>query len=212
MARQLESSRFDAVWKRNTLTGDADAGIGARLLERYSESGRYYHTVDHIGFCLSVFDQARSLCLNPDAVELALWFHDAVFNFPVDNNERMSAELFLQVSESALPDDLRDRVYRLVMATRHLGPPVDPDEQIMVDIDLSSFGQRWELFNTDGENVRRELDYLTDSEFFPNQIEFMSKLVARQHFYNTRWFREQFEATARENVARYLKDLKQRGY
>ncbi|OED39814.1 hypothetical protein AB833_14305 [Chromatiales bacterium (ex Bugula neritina AB1)] len=200
------------MWKRNTVTGAAGSDISEQLLKSYSENGRYYHTCGHISFCLSVFDQASNLCLNPDAVEVALWFHDAVFNFPINENERLSAEYFMRVSESVMPDSFRERVYGLVMATRHLAPPTDPDEQIMVDIDLSSFGQAWEFFNADGQNVRRELSYLGDGEYFPNQIEFMSKLVERPYFYNTPWFREHFEAQARDNVERYLRDLREKGY
>ncbi len=216
MARQLPTSqtdgRFEAVWQRNLLKNAASSDIAASLSRLYSERARHYHTMDHIDFCLSVFDQVSSLTSNPDAVELAIWFHDAIYNFPIQDNERLSAEFFMQASQDSLSTALREKVYKMVMATVHDVVPTDPDEQMMVDIDLSSFGRPWEQFARDGENVRRELAYLSDADFYPRQINFMTGLVSRDNFYNLAWFREKYEAQARSNVSRYLQILHDKGY
>lgn len=216
MASQFPSSqpsgRFEAVWQRNLVNTKASADIVATLMQLYGESARHYHTLDHIEFCLSVFDQVSSLAKNSDALELAIWFHDAIYNFPIKDNERLSAEFFMEVSECCLPNDVRDKVFKMVMVTVHDFAPSDHDEQMMVDIDLSSFGRPWEQFAEDGDNVRRELVYLDDAEFYPRQMNFMSGLVGRKNFYNLEWFQEKYEAQARSNVARYLQILRDQGY
>ncbi len=216
MTKQSTNSRFEALWGRNDAavngTDFNGAEIAAALQRFYNEAERHYHTMDHIDFCLGLFDKVRDQCANPDAVELAIWFHDAVYNFPIEENERLSAEYFWSVSEGHLPEELRQNIFDQVIATDHRQRPADNDQQILVDIDLSSFGRPWDQFIQDGKKVRLELAYLDDAEFYRGQIGFMKGLVERENFYNTPWFQKQFEAIARSNLSRYLEELGRQGY
>lgn len=212
MTRHSPNVRFEALWGRNSVSAVSGADIAKALLEFYSESDRHYHTLGHIEFCLDLFDQVRGQCKNADEVEMAIWFHDAVYNFPIEDNERLSAEYFMNVSEGCLPEEMRQNIYGQVIATNHRQRPVDKDQQILVDIDLSSFGRPWQQFVQDGKNVRLELAYLDDAEFYRRQIAFMKQLVARDYFYNTPWFQSNFEQAARDNLSRYLESLVERGY
>ena len=188
------------------------AEMGADLIERYKESGRYYHTLDHIEHCLGQFDRVRAQCRQADAVELAIWFHDAIYNFPAYENEKLSAAFFMEKSENLLATKFREDVADLVIATEHIRPPEDADQRILVDVDLSSFGLPWEQFAADGKNIRQELHYLTDPEFYSGQIAFMKTLLARVRIFNTEYFYENYEEKARENVQRYLSGLAERGF
>lgn len=192
--------------------GNTGTEIGLELFKRYAEPARHYHTLDHIDYCLEMFDQVSGQCKEPDAVELAIWFHDAVYDFPVDNNEQMSAEFFMQASDGKLPDKLRTLIFDQIMVTDHRSEVVSDDQKTLIDIDLSSFGRPWERFLTDGINVRREMGYLEDAVFYRNQIAFMRQLVEREFFYLTSWFQQQYEATARNNLKRYLQSLADKGY
>lgn len=211
MNRQATSRRFQSTWDRISSSSNGDV-IGRELFARYAESNRFYHTIDHIDYCLGMFDKVRKHCVNPDAVELAIWFHDVVYDFPANENERLSAEYFMDVSRGRLPEALRRIVFDQVIATDHRSLPVDQDQKIMIDIDLSSFGRQWEQFLHDGVNVRKEMDFLADDEFYSRQIAFMKSLLAREHFYATDWFQRNFEASARQNLTRYLASLADRGY
>src|SRR5579862_8801291 len=51
-----------------------------RLAKAYGEPQRHYHNHRHIAECLAEFDQARGLAGDAVTVELALWFHDAVYD------------------------------------------------------------------------------------------------------------------------------------
>jgi predicted metal-dependent HD superfamily phosphohydrolase len=233
MPRRASLERFKKLWSRCgsehpndasvgnvaesgsahvTARAEEAAGLGADLLARYAESGRLYHTIDHIDHCLGQFDDVRDDCIQADAVELAIWFHDAIYNFPAYENEKLSAGFFMEKSEQVLDNRFRKDVAALVIATEHLRVPNDPDQRILVDVDLSSFGLPWEKFAADGRNIRKELHYLTDAEFYKGQIAFMQSLLGRDRIFNTTHFYNAYESIARDNVGRYLGSLRDRGF
>ena len=136
MPRRASIHRFENLWsrccgatassvnrstaKRGSTDDFGSAELGTDLLHRYGEAGRVYHTIDHIDHCLGQFDQVRSQCVQPDAVELAIWFHDAIYNFPAYENEKLSAAFFTQQSEKLLLSGFREDVAALIIATEHL--------------------------------------------------------------------------------------------
>ncbi len=205
--------RFSALWRRCLLPGaDDDSGaIHRRLLDGYGESPRYYHTLEHIEHCLRMFDACKSRLQQPDAVELAVWFHDVVFEPGRCDNERLSADLYLQYSAGVHDEATRDLVDRLIMATLHNGDSLtDADAAYMVDIDLSSFGLSWQEFLRDSENLRRENAHLDDAEYYRKQTGFQSCLLSRDRFFRSDFFAGRYEQRARENLARYFAELDDR--
>lgn len=210
----LDRERFRALWKRcakGSRAGDGKA-VFERLFDHYREAHRYYHTPDHIRHCLEQFDMARGEMLDPDAVELALWFHDVIYETPGNDNELRSAEWFMSVAGDDLRADLCQRVCAMIMVTVHPSEPSDGDEQIVVDIDLSSFALPWERMKRDSEAVRREMQHLSDREFYAGQIRFLDSLLNRAAFFGSAFFNRRSEAAARANVTRYLDELRARGF
>ena len=129
MAREL--------WQRAGYSGHWKYPF-TRLVERYGESGRHYHTLAHVQQCLETFDALRDDAENPDAVEMALWFHDAVYDTRKKDNEAMSAGLAEVVLDvGGFPTDYIALVRRLVLATTHRDPPNDADEAVLIDCDLA---------------------------------------------------------------------------
>ena len=192
--------RFESLWGRRI---GADGGaVFDRIDALYHEPHRRYHTTAHIEHCLRQFDLAVDRMDEPDAVEMALWFHDAIYEIPAKDNELRSADLFAAQAGGRGPEEFRANVHDLIMATTHLGPPRTRDESFMLDIDLSSFGRPWEEFLDDSRSVRAELAHLSDAEFASRQKKFLASLAARPVFCFTEFFRERHEARARANIER----------
>lgn len=61
------------------------------LVARYSEAHRRYHTLQHLRECLGLFDSVRHLASRAAEVEVALWFHDAIYDVERHDNEAQSA-------------------------------------------------------------------------------------------------------------------------
>ena len=212
--QDMTEERFAALWTRCLVKGaDSEAlAVYQELVQRYSEPHRHYHTPEHIGHCLRQLDLAAGLMDDADAVEMALWFHDAIYDPRASDNERKSAEFFTQVVDQDVTAAFRQSVYDLIMVTTHPEQPRSLDEQFMVDIDLSSFGLPWDTFQRHSDAVRQEYTHLSDQQFYPNQIAFLRSLLARPAFFFTDLFRERYEKTAKENIGRHLQELRLRGF
>ncbi|MDG4552903.1 MAG: hypothetical protein P9E24_01440 [Candidatus Competibacter sp.] len=208
-----ERARFAALWERRLRGGRALAEtIHARLVDLYGEAHRRYHTLDHVRHCLSEFDRAAVLMDDPDAVEMALWFHDAIYRSGAVDNERRSAELFRQWSEGHADAAFLRRVDDLIMVTTHRDSPACRDERFIVDIDLSSFGLPWDAFERDGRRIRAECADIGDEVYYPGQLRFLLSLQSRPTFFLSEFFQRRYERIARDNIRRVIENLRARGY
>ena len=206
----LDRHRFESLWSR--CIGDGSEAVFDELEVLYGEPNRHYHSAGHIGHCLRQFDLAADRMDEPDAVEMALWFHDAVYDTPGTENELRSAELFAARAAGRGSERFRSDVHRFIMATTHLdSSPATLDESFVVDIDLSGFGLPWEEFLSDSRAVRAERMYIPDAEFYPRQKKFLESLVARPALYATVFFRERLEVRARRNIERLCARLEAEG-
>jgi len=204
----VSEQRFVDLWQRcahrEGATVEAAAPVYRELLSLYREPQRRYHTPEHIAHCLRQHAIAREAMEDPDAVEMALWFHDAIYAPGAPDNERRSADLFLERTQDTFDEALRRKVDDLIMATDHTRGPRTLDERFIVDIDLSSFGRPWPEFLRDSMAVREEFSYLSDAEFQRMQRPFLERLLARDRFCCTDFFAARHEARARHNIARLL--------
>ena len=206
----LDRQRFEGLWSRSI--GDDAAEVFDELVALYAEPHRAYHTAAHIVHCLRQFDLAADRMNEPDAVEMALWFHDAIYEIAAKDNELRSAELFAALAGGRGSEAFRASVHGLIMATTHLDPPPRTlDESFMLDIDLSSFGRPWEEFMDDSRAVRAELAHVSDAEFTSRQKKFLERLAARPVFCFTEFFRDRHESRARENIERLCARLETQG-
>ena len=200
--------RWTALWKRLGAQGDASK-VYNDLAMRYFEPHRAYHTLEHIGHCLDEFEQVRHLATNPDAVELALWYHDAIYDTKAKDSEERSATLAAEVVRSAsLPEKLGQSVANLNTATKHTAAPTDPDVQLLVDIDLSILGQSEDKFNEYERQVRKEYELVAKDVFSAERSAILKSFLDRPTIYSTQFFRNKYEAQARRNIARSLVRLR----
>ena len=208
MPDDARQTRWLALWARLGGKGDPEA-VHADLAARYSEPHRAYHTLAHVAECLTEFDGARDLATYPDEVELAIWFHDAVYDPHRHDSEVQSAEM---ARRTALAADVRaasaKRVYHLILATRHQALPTDPDQQLIVDVDLASLALPWERFEENGRRIRQEYAHVPEPEFRTGRAAVLERLLRRPHIYATVPFRRRYEERARANLERRVSQLR----
>ena len=205
----MDSQRFEQLWKRNQRLGSTDCAhsVFTQLEKHYNESHRYYHTAAHIDHCLRQVDHIPQDYSDRDAVELAIWFHDVIYQIGDSENEENSANWFMDVSSAELDEDLRSQVYRLILATQHTQQPDGQDAQYVVDIDLSGFGMSWSAFSADSARVRQEFPDVADNIFAEKHRSFLKMLAEREFFFCSSLFRELYETQAKQNIVRKLASL-----
>jgi predicted metal-dependent HD superfamily phosphohydrolase len=190
----------------------------AELDRRYREPGRHYHTWAHVAACLRELRQARPPAADARALELAVWFHDAVYEPGRGDNEQASAGLALRWSEAlGLAPELGRRAAALILTTRHLPPPgggqaaapprADPAEALLRDIDLAVLGSSRSAYLRYERAIAREYAGMPPESFREGRARLLRELLARPVLYGTPAFRRRLEKRARRNLARALLEL-----
>jgi predicted metal-dependent HD superfamily phosphohydrolase len=199
--------RWQRLWQAVGASGDSAAWY-ERLTRAYAEPHRHYHNQQHIAECLAEFDGARHLAHQPEAVELALWFHDAVYDPKAGDNEEQSAALAKSCLEAAGWPDLAETVAALVMATQLHDTAAVPDAALMVDVDLSILGQGETRFAEYEAQIRQEYGWVPKPIFDSRRTEILQRFLDREHIYTTEYFAIRYERNARHNLEQSIRKLK----
>src|SRR4051794_41509918 len=64
----------------------------AAVLDAWSEPHRRYHDLAHLAAVLGLVGELAGPATDPDAVRLAAWYHDVVYDPERSDNEQVSAE------------------------------------------------------------------------------------------------------------------------
>ncbi|HEX2545895.1 MAG TPA: N-methyl-D-aspartate receptor NMDAR2C subunit [Ramlibacter sp.] len=189
-----------------------DGGLFNQLVAAYSQKHRHYHTLQHLRECLANLDAAASLAQRPAEVELALWFHDAVYDPRRDDNEEESAAWAQRaVIAAGCSEEVARRVAALVLATKaHDASAADADTRLLVDIDLAILGAAPARFADYERQVRAEYAHVPEEAFDTGRMRVLEGFVAREHLYATDAFRAALEQRARDNLTNSLAQLKAR--
>ncbi|MDA2922988.1 N-methyl-D-aspartate receptor NMDAR2C subunit [Patescibacteria group bacterium AH-259-L07] len=200
--------RWVELWQRIGAYGDP-LPVYKNLVTRYAEPHRAYHTLSHIVHCLDEFDLVRDIATNPNAIEMAIWYHDVIYNTRRTDNEEKSAAIAQRVVKSArLPKSFGKRVAELIIATKHDILPEHTDKQILVDVDLSILGQSEETFDEYEQQIRKEYDRVVpETVFNEKRSSILKSFLKRPSIYLTSFFREKYEAQAQQNIERSRKRL-----
>lgn len=173
------------------------------LIKRYAEPHRKYHTLQHILFCLQEFDNVRNRVDGWQAiptVELALWYHDAVYDTRALDNEEQSGRLVVQVCLNAFLGNLGAHAARLIMATRHTAKPEDRNAGLMVDVDLAILGQLPDVFDAYEVGIRQEYAWVPDEQFRNKRAEILQSFLDRSSIYTSDYFYDRYEQRAKANL------------
>jgi predicted metal-dependent HD superfamily phosphohydrolase len=187
-----------------------------RLVGAYAEPHRGYHDGRHLAEVLDrlelLLDQHGAEGVDRDAVVLAAWFHDAVYDGRPDDVERSVALAETELAALGVPEALVREVARLVRLTLgHRPDPQDLSGQILCDADLAILASDAERYREYVAGVRREYAHLDDATFREGRAEILRALLAGPALFHTAHARAAWEAPARANVEREVAELSRPG-
>jgi predicted metal-dependent HD superfamily phosphohydrolase len=187
---------------------DASPETYEELIRHYGEPHRAYHNLQHLKECLHVRRYINAACQAPAEIDLALWFHDVIYDPLRSDNELRSAQWLDDVArDSGLDDETRRRLYDLVMVTRHDGAPATADEAVLVDTDLAILGASFERFEEYDLHIRREYSFVPLPVYRQKRRQVLEGFLARGRIYTTAAYFDVFEQQARANLARAIERL-----
>jgi predicted metal-dependent HD superfamily phosphohydrolase len=220
-------NRYDACWLEESFPSDdevlslqrwlavcdrlacrADAGAYRAVLRGWQSWGRRYHTLAHLEACLREFDGVASLAERPAEVEMALWFHDAVYRtWGSDNEARSAAWASRVLTEGGVAADVVARIASYVLATRHAGEMLVGDAALVVDIDLSILGQGPLAFAVFERDIRREYWWVPRKKYVAGRVAILASFLKRGRIFHFDEFFLRYEQRARENLAGTIRQL-----
>jgi len=175
--------------------------IGADLLTRWAEPHRSYHTTEHLTAVLSIVDSQADLAADADAVRLAAWFHDAVYDPQAVDNEERSA-LLASTALHRLGVDPRE-VARLVRLTAtHEVAGGDRNGALLADADLAILAAPAPEYDRYAAAIRREYAHVPDEAFRAGRAATLRRLADRSELYRIVPDRAAWTGRTHANLAR----------
>ncbi|MEU8674195.1 hypothetical protein [Streptomyces sp. NPDC048560] len=179
------------------------------LLARWAEPQRRYHTTAHLAAVLDRVDTLASHAADPDAVRLAVWFHDAVYRPDRSENEERSAVLAERaLPEAGVPDAITAEVARLVRLTvTHDPQDGDTDGEVLCDADLAILASGPKEYAEYAAQVREEYAFVPDEAFREGRAAVLRQLLGLPRLFRTPHGVAEWEPRARQNLTTELELL-----
>lgn len=191
-------SSWNRAWA--TLGMTAPKGLFKRLLDCYMEPHRHYHTLQHLQECAGLLGPQLHQALRPAEVELALWFHDAIYDPRAKDNEARSADMARrELLDHGIDADKADRVHALVLATAHGCEPRELDARLLVEIDLAILGAAPARFAEYQQQVRAEYAWVPEVLYLAKRQEILQGFLEREPLFT--FLGRDIERRARVNLA-----------
>lgn len=191
---------------RPWLPAPAQVGAcGAMLFRAYGEEGRFYHNLDHLNDVLAKAEALHA----PRATRLALWFHDAVYDSRVGDNEAKSAELAaVWLGRMGVDAAVVALVVELILLTKsHILPhEATLAHYAMLDADLAILAAEPAAYEAYAAGVRREYGWVAEAAYREGRGRVLAGFLARESIYHTAVWQAR-ERVARANMRRELARL-----
>lgn len=183
--------------------------LGHQLTDHYQEAHRAYHGLAHIEALLAGQRAHHALIQDHEAVTLAIWFHDVIYDTSRQDNEERSALLAGEMlAQAGAAPGLIDSVQRKVRATqRHEWTDGDPDTAVFLDLDLAILAVAPQAYDRYASQIAQEYGWVPEPAYRQGRAKVLQAFLDRPHIYFTPALRAIWEAAARANLERELAAL-----
>jgi predicted metal-dependent HD superfamily phosphohydrolase len=180
-----------------------------RLVAAYSEPHRHYHNLEHLSEMFRVARKLADFADDMSAVQLAIWFHDVVYDPKAKDNEERSASLAIELLQPLdVPEPVLVHVKAMILATAHVDADrVDADTAVLLDADLAILGAEERRYARYAADIRREYAWVPDDAYRAGRSKVLEGFLARPRIYRTERMHQTADATARDNLRKEIEHL-----
>ncbi len=183
----------------------------SELIEMYEQEGRYYHNLKHIERMLSFLERRVDRIEDWVSIQLAVWFHDCIYDIHDSKNEERSADFARKrLSDLGISEDLVEKVADLILLTKKheiTTKYFNYDTKIFLDSDLISLGGSFEEYSKIFERIKKEYSEIPSEVFKNGRRVFLQSILSKPRIFYTDEMFVEFEQDARRNLEKELVNL-----
>lgn len=181
----------------------------AGLRRRYAEPHRAYHGQAHVDALLGGLADEGLRVGNRAAVELAVWYHDAIYDPSATNNEARSADLLVAEMHRLACPSVVSAAESMVRATAgHELPPDLPDAlrddtATFLDLDMAVLCAEPADYDVYEAGIAAEYIPVHGlNNFRAGRAAFLRGMLSRERLFHTERFHHRLDAAGRANLRR----------
>lgn len=190
-----------------------DAATRKKLVGRYSAPDRFYHGMAHVEALLGLAAAHVAALADREAVDAAIWFHDAIYDSRRSDNELLSAALAREHLHSLCEPVRLERITGMIEATAtHVPPDLDTsgarsDAVLFLDMDLAILGAPPAAFDAYERATRMEYGWVDEAAWARGRSRVLRGFLDRDRIFRSAIFHDGYERQARGNIAASLARL-----
>lgn len=199
---------FSALLEHHAVPDVKIAELWQEICTCYAEPHRHYHTIHHLEQVFRELSEIDELLINREAVLLALFYHDLVYDVKRHDNEAASAALASKrLTAIGFAGDTIKQCTGLILATKDHAFYVDSDVNYFTDADLAILGTEPAQYDTYVAQIRRQYKIYPDTLYRAGRKRVLHHFLEKANIFNTSYFRNRLEQQARTNMQRELTQL-----
>lgn len=213
-ASPSERKILNNIWHYYGGNNEAAQTTYNALIKRYDEPHRAYHNVGHLVELFEYFYAHKTKFKNPQAVALALFYHDAIYAIKSSDNEDLSADLAsIELSQLGFNKEISARVTDLIIMTKtHDCDQSDYDAALMLDMDMAVLGLSNPNYRRYARSIQAEYSpFFTIECYRARRMQFLVSVENKERLFMTEIFEDRYGAQAIDNIKdEYLRLQKQK--
>lgn len=171
----------------------------------YTGKKRFYHNLAHLLNMYIELENHANLISDPDTTLFSIFYHDIIYKATGKDNEEKSAAKAAEVLTTiGFPEIKTDLCLQQILATKSHTASSNADTNFLIDADMAILGYPWQDYEIYYKAVRREYAIYPDFLYNPGRKKVLQHFLAMDAIFKTPIFKDKYEVTARENIAKEL--------
>jgi predicted metal-dependent HD superfamily phosphohydrolase len=175
---------------------------------KYSEKGRHYHNLLHLENMFRELDAVKMNISDFTALSFSIFYHDVIYDATSKaNEEKSAAKAEKRLAELHINQDKISLISEQILDTKSHQRSDQEDTNYLLDADLSVLGKDFKTYLEYTQNIRKEYSIYPDFLYKPGRKKVLKHFLELESIFKTEYFKEKYEAQAKENIAKELQLL-----